>query len=100
MGAFALRGDSLRLTILGTCFATIRLGIESHSASNSNLKEGVQVMAGKAEEIKGRVKEAAGAITDDSKLRREGKIEQAAGKTKQVAGKMVEKAKNVVEGKR
>jgi uncharacterized protein YjbJ (UPF0337 family) len=57
-------------------------------------------MAGKGEEIKGRVKEAAGAITDDNKLRREGKIEQTAGKTKQVVGKMVEKAKNVVEGKR
>jgi len=38
-------------------------------------------MAGKAEEIKGRVKEAAGAVTDNDKLRREGKIEQAAGKT-------------------
>ena len=57
-------------------------------------------MAGKGEEIKGRVKEAAGAITDNNKFRREGKIEQAAGKTKQVVGKMVDKAKNVVEGKR
>jgi uncharacterized protein YjbJ (UPF0337 family) len=57
-------------------------------------------MAGKAEEMKGRVKEAAGAIANDDKLRREGKIEQAAGKTKQTVDKMIDKTKDVVEGKR
>jgi uncharacterized protein YjbJ (UPF0337 family) len=56
-------------------------------------------MAGKAEEIKGRVKEAAGAVTDNDKLHREGKIEQAAGKTKQAIEKAVDKAKDIVEGK-
>jgi uncharacterized protein YjbJ (UPF0337 family) len=56
-------------------------------------------MAGKADEIKGRAKEAAGAITDDDKLRREGKIDQAAGKTKQVVEKVVDKAKKAIEGK-
>jgi uncharacterized protein YjbJ (UPF0337 family) len=54
-------------------------------------------MAGKAEEMKGRVKEAAGAITDDDRLRREGKIDQATGKIKQAADKAVEKAKQVVK---
>jgi uncharacterized protein YjbJ (UPF0337 family) len=48
-------------------------------------------MAGKAEELKGRVKEAAGAMTDDDKLRREGKVDQAIGKAKQAATKAVEK---------
>ena len=57
-------------------------------------------MAGKAEELKGRVKETAGAVTDNDKLRREGKIEQAAGKTKQAVEKAVDKVKNVVEGNR
>ena len=57
-------------------------------------------MAGKTEELKGRVKEAAGAVTDNDKLRREGKIEQAAGKTKQAVEKAVDKVKNVVEGNR
>lgn len=52
-------------------------------------------MTGKTEELKGRVKEAAGAIADDDKLRREGKIDQAAGKVKQAAEKVVEKVKNV-----
>ncbi len=40
-------------------------------------------MTGKGDEIKGRIKEAAGAITDNDELRREGKIDQAAGKVKQ-----------------
>jgi uncharacterized protein YjbJ (UPF0337 family) len=56
-------------------------------------------MSGKADEVKGRVKEAAGAITDDDKLRREGKVDQAAGKVKQAAEKVVDKAKDVVKGK-
>jgi len=57
-------------------------------------------MSGKADEIKGRVKEAAGAITDDDKLRREGKVDQAAGKVKQAAEKAVDAVKNAVQGKK
>lgn len=57
-------------------------------------------MAGKAEEIKGRMKEAAGAVTDNNKLRREGKVEQAAGKTKQAVEKVVNKVKDAAKGKR
>jgi uncharacterized protein YjbJ (UPF0337 family) len=56
-------------------------------------------MSGKADEIKGRVKEAAGAVTDDDRLRREGKIDQAAGKTKQAVEKVVDKAKEAIQGK-
>jgi uncharacterized protein YjbJ (UPF0337 family) len=54
-------------------------------------------MDGKAEEIKGRVKEAAGALTGDKDLKREGKIDQAAGKAKQAVNKAIDKAKEVVE---
>ncbi|MCE9607755.1 MAG: CsbD family protein [Planctomycetia bacterium] len=57
-------------------------------------------MSGKADEIKGRVKEAAGALADDDKLRREGKIDQAAGKVKNAAEKAVDAVKNVVQGKK
>jgi uncharacterized protein YjbJ (UPF0337 family) len=57
-------------------------------------------MSGKADEMKGRVKEAAGAIADDDKLRREGKIDQAAGKTKQAVEKAVDKVKDAVTGKK
>jgi len=55
-------------------------------------------MSGKGEEIKGRVKEAAGALTGDEKLKREGKVDQAAGKTKQAVEKVIDKAKQTVEG--
>jgi uncharacterized protein YjbJ (UPF0337 family) len=55
-------------------------------------------MSGKADELKGRVKEAAGAVTDDDELRREGKVDQAAGKTKQAVEKVVDKAKDVLKG--
>lgn len=57
-------------------------------------------MSGTSDEIKGRVKEAAGAILDDDKLRREGKLDQAAGKVKQTVEKVVDKAKNMVTGKK
>ncbi len=55
-------------------------------------------MSGKADELKGRVKEAAGAIMDDDQMRREGKVDQAAGKMKQAAEDVIEKAKDVVQG--
>ncbi len=54
-------------------------------------------MSGKSDEIKGRIKEAAGAITDDDRLRREGKVDQAAGKVKQAAEDAIEKAKDIVQ---
>ena len=54
-------------------------------------------MAGKQDEIKGRIKEAAGALTDNNELRREGKIDQAAGKVKQAAEKVVEKVRGAMK---
>ncbi len=54
-------------------------------------------MSGKSEELKGRVKEAAGALTGDDKLRREGRLDQASGKVKQVVEKVVEKTNEAVK---
>ena len=51
-------------------------------------------MSGKTDELKGRVKEAAGALTDDPKLKREGRIDQAAGKMKQGVEKVIHKTKD------
>jgi uncharacterized protein YjbJ (UPF0337 family) len=53
--------------------------------------------AGKTQELKGRVKEAAGALTDDPKLKREGQVDQAVGKVKQAADKMIDKVKSAVK---
>lgn len=39
-------------------------------------------MSGTPDELKGRAKEAAGALTDDEDLKREGKTDQAAGEAK------------------
>ena len=50
--------------------------------------------SGKSDELKGRVKEAAGALTGDQKLKREGKVDQVAGKIKQKAGKIIDKVKD------
>jgi uncharacterized protein YjbJ (UPF0337 family) len=57
-------------------------------------------MTGKSDEIKGRIKEAAGAIADDEKLRRDGKVDQAAGKAKHAVGKVVDRAKDLAQVKK
>jgi uncharacterized protein YjbJ (UPF0337 family) len=54
-------------------------------------------MGGKTDVAKGRIKEAAGALTDNDKLRAEGKTDQAVGEIKQVAGKAVDKVKRTVK---
>jgi uncharacterized protein YjbJ (UPF0337 family) len=57
-------------------------------------------MSGTSDKIKGRVKEAAGALTNNKKLKNEGKIDQAAGKVKSAVGKIVDKAKAATKPKR
>jgi uncharacterized protein YjbJ (UPF0337 family) len=55
--------------------------------------------SGTTDKVKGRVKEAAGALTDDDDLKNEGKADQAIGKLKDAAGKVLDKAKELVEDK-
>jgi uncharacterized protein YjbJ (UPF0337 family) len=55
-------------------------------------------MSGKAEEIKGRVKEAAGAMTNDERLKQEGKIDQASGKIKQATEHVINKVRDAAKG--
>jgi len=52
--------------------------------------------SGKADEVKGRVKEAVGVVTDDKKLKRQGKTDQAVGKIKQKAEKLIDKARSAL----
>lgn len=47
-----------------------------------------------ADQIKGRVKQAAGDLADDEELRNEGKVDEAAGKVKDA----IDKVKNKVQG--
>ena len=48
------------------------------------------------DELKGRAKEAAGDLTGDEDLKREGKIDQAAGKVKNLVGRASDKIKGVL----
>ena len=58
-------------------------------------------MSGKTDIVKGRIKEAAGALTGNDQLREEGKTDQAVGKATQAvqkAANTVKKAVNKVIG--
>jgi uncharacterized protein YjbJ (UPF0337 family) len=55
-------------------------------------------MSGTLDRTKGRLKEAAGALTGNKELRREGKIDQATGKVKDTAGKLADKVRHAVKG--
>jgi len=67
-----------------------------------NIMEGRVEMGsdGAVDKAKGRIKEAAGAITDDDELREEGKIDQAVGKVKDAAGKVVDKVRDAIKDAR
>jgi uncharacterized protein YjbJ (UPF0337 family) len=54
-------------------------------------------MSGKADEIKGRVKEAAGDLTDDQDLKDSGKADKVAGKMKQSIEHAVDKIHDAVK---
>ncbi len=50
-------------------------------------------------DLKGRTKEAAGDLTDDKELKREGQTEQAANKVKDGVDKVTDKIKDVLRRK-
>jgi uncharacterized protein YjbJ (UPF0337 family) len=54
-------------------------------------------MGGEADKLAGRVKEAAGDLTDDSDLKSEGQTQQAAGDVKNVGEKVKDKADELGE---
>jgi uncharacterized protein YjbJ (UPF0337 family) len=49
------------------------------------------------DDAKGRVKEAAGDLTDDDKLKREGKADQVGAKAKEMAEKAKDKVEDAVD---
>jgi uncharacterized protein YjbJ (UPF0337 family) len=51
---------------------------------------------GSADDAKGRIKEAAGDLTDDDGLKREGKVDQASGSVKDKVGDASDKVKDAV----
>ena len=54
-------------------------------------------MGSKSDKIKGRIKEAVGALTDNDRLKREGQRDQVVGKVKDKVERAAEKVKDKVE---
>jgi len=54
-------------------------------------------MGSATDKIKGRVKEAVGVITDNDRLKQEGRTDQAVGEVKETVEKAKDKVKRVVE---
>jgi uncharacterized protein YjbJ (UPF0337 family) len=50
-----------------------------------------------ADEAKGRAKRAAGELTDDEQLKREGSVDKAAGAAKRAVDKVSDKAKDALD---
>jgi len=54
-------------------------------------------MSGKTDIVKGRIKEATGALTGNDKLKKEGKTDQVVGEAKEAVQKVADKIKKVVK---
>ncbi|MFP5489026.1 MAG: CsbD family protein [Acidimicrobiia bacterium] len=54
-------------------------------------------MSGEFDQAKGRVKQAAGDLTDDDELRREGEADETAGKVKEAIDDVKDKASELVD---
>ena len=55
-------------------------------------------MGANSDEMKGRAKEAAGDLTDNDDLKREGKVDQASGSAKKKIDKAKDKVQDVLDG--
>jgi len=54
----------------------------------------------KGEDMEGRLKEAAGDITGDEELKREGKLDKASAATKKAIDSVADKAKDIIDSKK
>lgn len=52
---------------------------------------------GRAEDVKGKVKEAAGDLVGNDRLKTEGQVDQVAGKTQSTVGDAKEKVKDAID---
>lgn len=56
-------------------------------------------MSGTTDQIKGRVKEAVGVLTNDNGLKAEGQMDQKTGKIKNAVAQVIDKVKDAASGK-
>jgi uncharacterized protein YjbJ (UPF0337 family) len=66
--------------------------------SKPNAGEANEMSSSNTDKIKGRLKEAAGALTGDEKLKKEGQLDQAAAEVKETVAEVVDKAKELLGG--
>jgi uncharacterized protein YjbJ (UPF0337 family) len=57
-------------------------------------------MSGKTDQIKGRIKETAGVLMGNDRLKRKGKFDQAMGKVRETAEQAVDKIKDALSSNR
>jgi uncharacterized protein YjbJ (UPF0337 family) len=62
-------------------------------------KKEIHMADGKVDDAKGRIKEAAGDLTNDQSLKNEGKVDRATGTLKDRLGEAADKVKNIVNPK-
>jgi uncharacterized protein YjbJ (UPF0337 family) len=78
-------------------FSQRRSTFLSHASNDKTLLERGITMSGKTDVIRGRVKEAAGALTGNNRLRIAGRTDQAIGKAEEAAQLVVKKTKAAVK---
>jgi uncharacterized protein YjbJ (UPF0337 family) len=88
--------SSKRHNFLQRCLNTTTQGIETVQLCNHKELNAM----GTIDEVKGRVKKAAGDLTNNDKLKREGKADQASGKVKDAIDGVSDKVKGAVDGAR
>jgi uncharacterized protein YjbJ (UPF0337 family) len=71
--------------------------VDTSAVTHQPLAKKSTIMGGKTDVVKGRIEEAAGALTGDDKLRDKGKTDQAVGQAEQAVAKAVDKAKDVAQ---
>ena len=83
--------------IRGAGIALLAYATTGPAPSENNSKE--NLMAGETDEAKGRVKKAAGELTGDKGLKREGDVDKASGKVKKATDKVADKVRDAVHKK-
>jgi uncharacterized protein YjbJ (UPF0337 family) len=66
----------------------------------NELTKGASAVGAKSDQTKGRIKEAAGDVTGNERLKREGKVDQAGAKVKGKVSKGIDKMKRAVGEKK
>jgi uncharacterized protein YjbJ (UPF0337 family) len=74
----------------------MRPGRSGSAARPKVSSEGKRKMGEHLDDAKGRVKEAAGDLTNDEKLEREGKVDQATAAVKEKVGEAADKVKGLI----